>query len=77
MLARIYIIVLVSLAFQSPAATTLKSKFIGARSGSRSRFAEHARMVESEDGESIVPTVGEEAEPDKIDEIGRQPVSGK
>jgi hypothetical protein len=66
---------LVALAFQSPAATTLKSKSIGIKS--RSKFAEPVRMVESEDGERIVLTVGEEGVPDEIGVIDRRLVSGK
>jgi hypothetical protein len=69
------ILALVALAFQSPPATTLKSKSIGVRS--RSKFAEPVRMVESEDGERIVLTVGEEAVPDKIGVIERRLVSEK
>jgi hypothetical protein len=69
------ILALVALAFQSPPATTLKSKSIGVRS--RSKFAELVRMVESEDGERIVLTVGEEAVPDKIGVIDRPLVSEK
>lgn len=52
------IIALVTLAFQSPTAPNLKSNPIGIRN--RSQFAQPARLVEREDGEKFVLTVGEE-----------------